>query len=225
MSVGFILIHKPIDWTSHDVVGYLRKITGIKKIGHAGTLDPFAEGLLIIGIGREATKRLDHFKLLDKTYRADIMLGSTSETLDRTGRLTPITFDTPPTVADIQRTLGSLTGDIIQTPPMYSAKKVGGVPLYRMARRGEVIDRAPHHVHIHSITLESYCFPLLTLTVVCSPGTYIRTLADDIGSHLLTGAYCHSLVRTAIGHYPLSNAVLPTSLDSTWQTHLFQIDS
>ncbi len=212
MPSGFLLIDKPTDWTSHDVVGYLRGVTREKTIGHAGTLDPFATGLLIVGVSREATKQLDRFKSLPKTYETTIFLGATSTTDDPTGTIIQKENVTEPDVERVAEVLRSFVGKQLQTPSMYSAKKVDGVKLYELARQGKTIDRPPEPIEIFSLELLSYAYPALSVRVTCSPGTYIRTLAHDIGEKLGTGGYCHALRRTAIGEYTVSDAKEPKSL-------------
>jgi tRNA pseudouridine55 synthase len=241
---GFILINKPKDWTSHDVVGYLRKVTHIKKIGHAGTLDPFATGLLIVGIGREATKRLDEFKTMKKTYVATLKLGATSDTYDGTGKTTYHTThntkqgdngameqcNNSPTQEQITATLKSFVGRQNQIPPMYSAKKINGKKLYELARKGIEIERKPNEIEIYNIELlKNMHSPLqgegqgeVVILVSCSSGTYIRSLAHDIGQKLGCGAYCEELERTSIGKYTLENAQELSELTgSNFQSKLF----
>lgn len=258
MTSGFLLIDKPIDWTSHDVVGYLRRVTHIKKIGHAGTLDPFATGLLIVAIGREATKRIDKFKNLPKTYETTIRLGATSDTQDRTGNIKECgTWDEEPiTKEKIQGVLHTFLGKQMQTPPMYSAKKVAGKKLYELARKGIEIERQAHEIEIYDIELlhhfPSPCrggsgkglnqgtqdkhedplptspyqveeYPSLSIRCHVSVGTYIRTLAYDIGKKLDVGAYCEELRRTRIGDYSVDNAKEPKEItEKNWKSHLFQ---
>lgn len=232
---GFILINKPKDWTSHDVVGYLRGVTKIKKIGHAGTLDPFATGLLIVGISRQATKRLDEFKALPKTYIATLKLGATTDTYDSTGKITPAPehFSTkalPET--KIKSVIESFIGKQKQVPPMYSAKKVKGKKLYELARKGIEIERQANDIEIFNIEILS---PLeggkggvkniLKLKITCSTGTYIRTLAHDIGQKLDCGAYCDELERTAIGKYKLKNSIGPKELENdTYPQYLQKLE-
>jgi len=221
MESNFLLIDKPKDWTSHDAVakirGIARKETGQKKIkvGHAGTLDPFATGLLIVGIGREATKRLDEFKALPKTYIATLKLGATSDTQDSAGVITK-TFKhlNTQTISEekIKSVLKQFIGKQLQTPPMYSAKKVGGKKLYELARKGIEIERQPNEIEIYDIKLLNYKYPDLQIEVDCSTGTYIRTLAYDIGEKLNTGAYCDELRRTKIGDYDVKDAIEPTKV-------------
>ena len=214
MESKFIFIDKPKDWTSHDIVakirGIARKETGIKKIkvGHAGTLDPFATGLLIIGIGRESTKKLDDFKALKKTYIATIRIGATSDTQDSTGKIIKNTNseNLTPDIEQINEVLKTFVGKQKQVPPMYSAKKVDGKKLYDLARKGIEIKREANEIEIYYIKLLEYNYPNLKIEVNCSTGTYIRTLAHDIGIKLGTGAYCDELRRTKIGQYSVDKA-------------------
>lgn len=218
----FLLINKPVGWTSFDVVGYIRK--GIRrshpelkniKVGHAGTLDPFATGLLIVGVGREATRELDSFKALKKIYQATIHLGAISDTQDVTGTITASPTPVEPTLETIQNVLKNFTGDQQQIPPMFSAKKIDGQRLYALARAGIEVKREPNTIHIYSLKLISYTWPKLSVEVACSAGTYIRTLAHDIGNKLGTGAYCETLTRTSIGNYLLTDALGPLAIDYT----------
>lgn len=203
----FILINKPIGWTSHDVVGYLRKqFPKGTKVGHSGTLDPFASGLLIVGVGRGATKRLDEFKNLPKTYEAILFLGATSDTQDKDGVITLTNIDKKYTREEIEKVLQKFIGPQLQTPPMYSAKKINGQKLYDLARKGIEVERKPNEIEIYNIELLSYDYPRLKIRVDCSTGTYIRTLAHDIGQQLGCGAYCEELTRTRIGEHTLDNA-------------------
>lgn len=196
------------------MVGYLRKITRIKKIGHAGTLDPFATGLLLVGIGREATKRLEEFKEMKKVYVATMQLGAVSDTFDATGKITPSNGTSPFTIdkKTIEHILLTFLGEQDQIPPMYSAKKINGEKLYTLARKGIEVERKPSRITIEQIHLLNISptstteFPLITIEIVCSPGTYIRTLVHDIGQKLGTGAYCQTLTRTAIGDFLVENA-------------------
>ncbi len=229
---GFLLVNKPEGWTSHDVVGYLRRVTRIKRIGHAGTLDPFATGLLIVAIGRENTKRLDElFKGLDKTYIATLHLGAVSDTFDKTGVITDIrkqitntnlTYE--PSKKQIQNILASFIGEQDQLPPMHSAKKVGGKRLYKLARKGIEVERKPHHITLYTVELIEYAFPLVKIQVRCSTGTYIRTLAHDIGQKLGVGAYCEALERTHIGEYSVDKATpIKNFSRDTWRDHFFTV--
>ncbi len=211
---GFLLIDKPVDWTSHDVVAYLRGLTKIKKIGHAGTLDPFATGLLIVGVSRAATKRLDEFKGMPKTYESTIHLGATSDTQDLTGNITIQQFDRVaiPTESQVTDALSSFVGKQTQIPPMYSAKKIKGKKLYEIARKGGDVERDPVDIEIFSLDLIDYTYPEIKIRTTVSTGTYIRTLAHDIGSALDVGGYCSELRRTQIGIYNVSDASPPKSI-------------
>ncbi len=218
---GFLLINKPTTWTSHDVVGYLRKVTRVKKIGHAGTLDPFASGLLIVAVGRENTKRLDEFKGLDKTYIATLHLGAVSDTFDSTGVITEIS-DKKISFEEIENALKNFRGQIEQLPPMYSAKKVDGKKLYKLARQGIEVERKPNLITIYELKILEYSYPLLKIEVHCSTGTYIRTLAHDIGQKLGVGAYCEELQRTKIGEF-FADTALPIKdfCRDNWKNLLF----
>ncbi|MDD2758308.1 MAG: tRNA pseudouridine(55) synthase TruB [Patescibacteria group bacterium] len=221
---SFLLIDKPANWTSFDVVSVVRKRAraeqGIKniRVGHAGTLDPFATGLLIVGVGREATKRLDEFKALPKTYVATIRLGETSDTDDGTGQISNFQFPISnqfsiPDESMIKKTLKNFTGEQTQIPPMYSAKKIDGQRLYKLARAGQTVERQPQKINIYEIKFLDYAWPDLKIEVTCSAGTYIRTLARDIGESLGTGAYCVALRRTKIGEYKVEEASEPVMFD------------
>jgi tRNA pseudouridine55 synthase len=211
-------LSKPRDWTSFDVVNKCRYATGFKKVGHAGTLDPFAEGVLILGFGKH-TKRLDEYKKKDKVYRVDIMLGIETDTLDSTGKiLKSITTDSPPDVHDIQNALPEFTGDITQIPPMYSAKKVKNKRLYTLARAGKIIERDPVHVRIDAIDILEYSWPVLTCRVTCSTGTYIRALAADIGRTLGCGGIADKLVRERIGEISLDECYTIDGFIEEWKS-------
>lgn len=225
---GFLLIDKPADWTSHDAVAYLRRTIrqalGIKKIkiGHAGTLDPFATGLLIIGVGKEATKQLSHYQRLPKVYEATITLGATSDTQDGTGIISEtVPQPSAATKEQIEQTLLSFLGKQEQLPPMYSAKKIQGKKLYQLARSGQEIERKPHHITIYRLERIAYQWPELSFRAEVSSGTYIRTLAHDIGTTLGVGAYCKTLRRTSTGPYRVQDAIAPTDItQENWQERL-----
>ncbi|MBU0546486.1 tRNA pseudouridine(55) synthase TruB [Patescibacteria group bacterium] len=206
----FVLIDKPVGWTSHDVISRLRKKYGIKKIGHSGTLDPFATGLLIVGVGRDATKRLDEFKKMPKVYVATIHLGAVSDTHDKMGKI-ELTMSNEqltnlPSRNDVEDVLKRFVGKQLQTPPMYSAKKIQGKKLYELAREGITVERKPAEIEIYDIKLLEYDWPYIKIEVKCSTGTYIRALAHDIGAKLGCGGYCEELRRTKIGEYNIDNA-------------------
>ncbi len=215
---GILLIDKPVGWTSFDVVAKMRgmrraalKAQGITptkrqlRVGHAGTLDPFATGLLVILLG-EATKRSDEFLKQDKTYEATITLGATSTTGDPEGEITQVS-DQEPSQAAIQAALTAFNGVITQTPPAFSAIKINGQRAYKLARNGQAVEIPTRQVTIHSLELLEYAYPELKIRTNVSSGTYIRSLAEDIGSMLKTGGYCSQLRRTTIGKQTIESAV------------------
>jgi len=221
---GFILVNKPAGITSHDVVDRLREITGVRKIGQSGTLDPFATGLLILGIGREATRRLGEFLKKDKEYEAVIRLGAVSDTYDKDGKIEERNVKEFPSRGKVEETLKSFIGEIEQIPPAFSAKKIRGRKLYELARRGIKIEPKPHKVKIYNISLIEYKPPFLKTKVSCSSGTYIRSLANDIGSRLGCGAYLEELCRTRIGEYTLPEAVeLERLAEENWKNFIFSL--
>lgn len=188
------------------MVAQVRRLSGIKKVGHAGTLDPQAEGLLIVLVGKEYTKQSDKFLKLDKTYEFEIKLGQNSTTGDEEGIKTTISAQKP-TKKAILSTIETFEGEIDQVPPQHSAIKIDGVRAYKSARKGEKVDIQPRKVTIDSLKLLYYNYPLVTLEADVSSGTYIRSLAEDIGKDLQTGGYCTKIVRTRIGEYYLKNAI------------------
>lgn len=202
---GLLLVNKPAGITSFDCIRKLRRTTGVKKIGHAGTLDPAAHGLMLILFGT-ACKQASTFSKLDKTYVAQIELGKNSTTGDREGELANIS-ERQPDLDEIERTLGLFIGEITQTPSKYSAIKIDGQEAYKRARRGEEVVMPSRQVTINSIDLISYKYPYLEIDTSVSSGTYIRSLAEDIGKELGTGAYLADLTRTSVGEYSLDNAV------------------
>lgn len=206
ISEGIILINKPRGRSSFSMVAQVRRISGIKKVGHAGTLDPEAEGLLIVLVGKEFTKQSDTFLKQDKTYQFTLKLGETSTTGDEEGEKSVISTLTP-TKEEIETALGQFVGKIDQSPPIYSAIKIDGVRAYKRARRGESVKTTLRQVTIHSLTLLEYSYPFLQLEASVSSGTYIRSLGEDIGSALGTGAYCTEIIRTRIGEYYLKDAM------------------
>jgi tRNA pseudouridine55 synthase len=223
MDKGFILINKPAGITSHDVVDKLREITKIKKIGHAGILDPFATGLLILGIGREFTKKLSVFQKKDKEYIANLRLGAESDTFDRDGKIVERKVERIPEREEIEETLKIFLGEIEQIPPAFSAKKIGGKKLYELARKGIKVEPKPQRVKIYEISILEYKFPYLKIKVKCSSGTYIRSLANDIGKKLGCGAYVEELTRTKIGEFSIENAIELLKLNSqNWRNFLIK---
>jgi tRNA pseudouridine55 synthase len=223
---GFILINKPAGFTSHDVVDKLREITKIKKIGHAGTLDPFATGLLILGIGREFTKKLSIFQKKDKEYIATLRLGAESDTFDKEGKIVEKKVEKIPERKEIEEVLKSFLGEIEQIPPAFSAKKIKGKKLYELARKGIKVKPKPQKVKIYEISILEYKFPYLKIKVKCSSGTYIRSLANDVGKKLGCGAYVEELVRTKIGEFSIENAVELSKLTpQNWKSFLINLKS
>jgi len=221
---GFLLVKKPKNITSHDVVDRLRKISGIKKIGHSGTLDPFATGLLILGIGKGATKKLSRFLKADKEYIGLLKLGAVSDTFDKTGKILEKEKIKKPTKDEVKKVLESFLGEINQTPPLFSAQKIKGKPLYRLARKGIKIKPRAKKVKINKIEILNYSFPYLKIKVKCSSGTYIRSLANDIGKTLGCGAYLEELKRTKIGSYSLEKAVELSKINKeNWQKFLYKL--
>jgi len=204
---GFLFIKKPPKITSHNVVERLRRITKIKKIGHAGTLDPLAQGLLILGIGRKFTKKLAIFQKKDKEYIATLKLGAESDTFDREGKIKENKVEKIPERKEINKILKSFLGEISQVPPIFSAKKIKGKKLYHLARKEIKIKPKAQKVKIYDISILDYRFPYLKIKVNCSSGTYIRTLASDIGKKLKTGAILEDLLRTKIGNFSLEKAI------------------
>ncbi len=219
---GFLFIDKPAGMTSHDVVDVVRRLTGERRVGHAGTLDPFATGLLILGVGK-ATKELGKLIGLNKKYEAVLMLGATSDTFDREGVITVMGRGEPmrspsgrpegrhvglPLRDDIESTLDQFRGGYDQRAPIFSAKKIKGKKLYELARAGTATEamRPIKRVIISSLHITHYAFPFLHLHIQCSSGTYIRSLADDIGRALGTGAYLTELRRTHVGDFSIEQA-------------------
>lgn len=217
MTDKLLLIDKPTGWTSFDVVAKIRgKIRaqyterGEKptkrqlRVGHAGTLDPFATGLLVVLLGDEC-KRAGDFLKLDKTYEATVTLGQTSTTGDPEGEITTVS-DVEPTKEAVLEALEQFKGAITQIPPSYSAIKINGQRAYKLAREGKTVEIPQRTVTIHSLDLLEYSYPDVKIRTHVSSGTYIRTLAEDIGKALSTGAYCSQLRRTAIDTYLIENA-------------------
>ncbi|MBU0597614.1 tRNA pseudouridine(55) synthase TruB [Patescibacteria group bacterium] len=196
-----VAIYKPKGPTSHDIIDQLRKVTGIKKIGHAGTLDPLASGVLVVGIGREATKKLDQEVKKEKEYLAVVRLGSYSTTDDEEGEKTRIAVRNIPTANDIKKVLRKFIGQINQMPPDYSSVKVNGRPAHRRVRKGEVVKLGPRQVEIKKIQLLKYNWPNLEIRVTTGPGAYIRSLARDIGRELEVGGYLADLERVRVGEF------------------------
>ncbi|MFH0712732.1 MAG: tRNA pseudouridine(55) synthase TruB [Candidatus Jorgensenbacteria bacterium] len=200
-------VWKPKGPTSHDIVNEVRRATGERRVGHAGTLDPLAEGILVIGVGREATKKLQTVVEKEKEYFAEIKLGEESSTDDEAGDKKAFKFSFPPSQGMVKSTLENFLGEIEQVPPQFSAVKVRGKPAHRRVRGGETVELKSRRVKIREIRFLKYDWPYLTIRVVTGPGVYIRALARDIGRELKTGGYLKGLVRTRVGEYRKENAV------------------
>lgn len=218
-----MLVDKPRGWTSHDVVAKLRGITRIKKIGHAGTLDPMATGLLVVGIGK-ATKRLADIAAGNKTYLATAALGAVSTTDDDEGEITPWEVTDIPGPNEVQQALGSMIGEQLQVPPAYAAIKSGGKKLYELARAGKDVPREPRPVRIESIDLLQFEWPYVTFRTTVSKGTYIRAMARDLGEALDTGGYLTALRRETVGQFKVEDAATIEQLQTDWQSRLIGLD-
>ncbi len=210
MRHGFLLVRKPAGPTSHDVVGTVRRALNERSIGHLGTLDPAAEGLLVLAVGAKALKVIELFTGLPKEYEADVTLGAVSTTYDRDGMITPTEERagwSAPSEADLSLLLTQkFRGKISQVPPVFSAVRVSGERAYRKARQGKNVAMPAREVDIFSCEILSYDYPSLRLRIACSAGTYIRTIAHDIGRMLRCGAYLSGLTRTMVGDWSLSDA-------------------
>lgn len=206
-QTGVVPIYKPIGPSSHDMIYRLRRYTGIKKIGHAGTLDPLAEGVLIVGITRQGTKQLGKFLKQDKQYQAEFTLGQVSQTDDRQGPFTKVEVKPggQPSFEQIRECLDKFVGTIWQRPPRYSAVKIAGQPAYKLARQGVTPKLKPRLRQINSIEIISYLYPKLELQITTGSGVYIRSLARDLGKKLKTGGYMSQLIRTRVSRYQLSD--------------------
>jgi tRNA pseudouridine55 synthase len=226
---GILNVRKPKDWSSLDVVRVVRRHSGVRRVGHAGTLDPAAEGVLPVCLG-QATRLTEYLLDTPKSYRACIRLGIVTDTYDAAG--TVVREDDPAAVtqAMVERLLPSFSGEIDQVPPMFSALKRDGVPLYRYARAGQTVERAPRPVRIYGIELVEFQPPTFTIEVKCGRGVYLRTLAYDLGEGLGCGAHLEHLVRLAVGPFSLEAAVgmeelREAFLAGTWGDLLCPLDS
>lgn len=197
---------KPIDWTSFDVVKKVRYQIKPNKVGHAGTLDPFAEGVLVLCIGKK-TRESQSIMNLEKEYIGIIQLGTETDTLDTTGKVISKMPVPALSYSLIEKSLVQFIGDIEQVPPMYSALKKSGQPLYRLARKGITVEREPRMVHISNIEIIEIQEDKFSIKVICGKGTYIRSLASDISKALGTCGYLKSLTRTRVGQYDENNSV------------------
>lgn len=225
MIAGFLNIDKPLGLTSHDVVARVRRVyrqaTGSKKVGHAGTLDPLATGVLIVCLG-SATRLSEYVMHQPKRYRAEVRLGIATTTYDAEGEPTATQDASHITRARLEQVLPEFTGDIQQVPPMYSAIKQGGRKLYELARAGKTVERPARRVRIESLQVAAFSPPIATLDVTCGSGTYIRSLAHDIGERLGVGAHLAGLRRTQSGDFSSEHAIALDDLlnDPDWLRHI-----
>ncbi len=209
---GLVVVDKETGWTSHDVVARCRRIFGQKRVGHAGTLDPDATGVLLVGLGR-ATRLLRFLTALPKTYEAEVVLGTATSTLDASGEVTGTWDMEDVSLADVRGAAAALTGEIEQVPPMVSAVKVGGRRLHALAREGVEVERAARPVTVHRYDVTPGMTPgVFRIEVVCSSGTYVRVLAADLGAALGGGAHLRNLRRTRIGSFATEDARLVDEL-------------
>ena len=212
---GYILVDKPHGWTSFDVVHRIRSIvsrsTGVRlksiKVGHSGTLDPFATGLLIIMVGGKYTKQSNSLLKQDKVYDVTMELNKVSSTGDPEGEITVMKPSHKPTSSEINEAVKTFIGEISQTPPIYSAIKINGVRAYQLARDKKEVKLEPRKIFIHSLEIQSYRYPMVSFRTKVSSGTYIRSLVQDIGEVLNTGAFTKELRRIQIGNYSIQQAV------------------
>lgn len=216
---GFFNINKPKGLTSHDVVARVRRLVGQRKVGHAGTLDPLATGVLLVCLG-QATRLIEYLVVGQKQYQATIRFGATTDTLDAEGAMTGQSDISGLEASTLEQVLPRFVGPLQQIPPIFSAIKQNGQPVYKRARAGEAIELSPRSVTIHDLTWQGWSPPDLTLHVSCSAGTYIRALARDIGEAAGTGAYLAELTRTASGQFNLAEAVSLEQLEQNWQGYL-----
>ncbi|KEO74198.1 tRNA pseudouridine(55) synthase TruB [Anditalea andensis] len=199
------LINKPLEWTSFDVVKKVRNALRIKKVGHAGTLDPLATGLLIVCAGKQ-TKRIDTYQGQEKEYIGTFVLGKTTESFDLEKEVIEVADPSHLSLEDVENAVSSLTGNILQIPPMHSAIKVGGKRVYESARKGIAVIMEPRPVEVSIFKITRFELPEIDFKIVCSKGTYIRSLARDLGESLNVGAYMSALTRTRIGEFKLEDA-------------------
>ena len=226
---GILNIDKPRGWTSHDVVAKVRRLTGQRRVGHAGTLDPLATDVLLVCLG-QATRVAEYLMASQKRYRATLRLGVSTDTYDAEGRVTRDVGPVDVSLQEIEAALSTFVGEIEQVPPMYSALKRGGQPLYKLARRGETVERRPRRVTIETLEIVDWAPPELRLEIVCSPGTYIRSLAHDLGERLGCGAHVTALTRLASGRFTLADAVSLETLAKAvaagdWMHLLYPLDA
>ena len=210
---GVLLIDKPSGMTSHDVVDRVRRVLRMKRIGHAGTLDPMATGLLIILVGK-ATRLSQFLMSLDKEYEGTIKLGETTDTQDADGDVQATRLVPALTEAQLLDAMKTFIGDQYQIPPMFSAKKLAGVPLYKLARKGQEVEREPRFIRVSAFELRRFALPEFDIRLRCSKGTYVRTIAHDLGEKIGCGAHLSALRRTATDRFNISQAVPLAQLET-----------
>ncbi|MBI2095724.1 MAG: tRNA pseudouridine(55) synthase TruB [Candidatus Omnitrophica bacterium] len=203
---GVLLFNKPILWTSHDAVDFFRRRLGERRIGHAGTLDPMATGLLVLLVGK-ATRLSGSLSSLDKDYYGSLTLGLTTDTQDLEGRITSVSDGGPVRQEDVREAFGAFCGAQLQAPPAFSAAKKAGKKMYEWARSGVTVEAEPRRVEIAQFRLLGFSFPEAYFFISCSKGTYVRTLCEAVGRKLGTGAVMSALVRTRVGNFRLANAL------------------
>lgn len=208
-----ILIDKPYEWTSFDAVKKIRIVTGVSKVGHAGTLDPLATGLLIICTG-SFTKRISSYMNMEKEYIGTMILGASTPTYDLESEPQNIVDVSQLSNEKIIKTTQKFRGEILQTPPIHSAIKKEGKPVYLLARKGQDVELEPRRITIYSFEITEINLPEISFKVVCSTGTYIRSLVNDFGNELKVGAYLISLRRTKIGNFKVEDAVTPQQFEA-----------
>lgn len=208
---GILLVNKPRGRSSFSLVARLRKLLHVQKIGHAGTLDPFATGVMVMLIGKKYTRMSDQLLCQDKEYLAEVKLGVATDTYDCDGTITGCS-EIIPTLDEVKAALAQFQGEIEQQPPMFSAKKIGGKKLYELARKGKSVERAAVKVRVQ-IELINYTYPYIQLRVACSKGTYVRSIAHDLGALLKCGAHLSALERTRSGSFHLSDCLDLESCD------------
>ena len=214
-----LLIDKPLDWTSFDAVRKIRNLVRIKKVGHAGTLDPLASGLLIICTGK-FTKRINEYMAREKEYTGTIILGAVTPTYDLESEPANQMDTSHLTPEIIRNATQAFTGEIMQVPPIHSAIKIGGKRVYELARKGKDVKLEPRPVTISAFEITAVEMPVVSFRVVCSTGTYIRSLANDFGAHLGCGGYLGSLRRTRIGEFRVTDALSMTAAEEMIRTTL-----
>ena len=226
---GFLNVDKPTDWTSFDVVAFVRRESGVRRVGHGGTLDPAAEGVLVVALG-QATRFLEYLLEARKSYRAQVRLGVVTDTYDGEGEVVRTADPSSVTREMAESALAGFRGVISQTPPMFSALKRDGVPLYKHARAKREVEREARAVEVHRLELVDFASPSFAVEIECGHGFYVRSLANDLGERLGCGAHLEKLTRTAVGPFERESSVDMEALreafrDGSWQRLLLPLDS